>query len=140
MNRIIRKFKKRMAMAEADVLEHCIDYCIRGHHIYKNNWSPVIGEVLVCKREPGNPKDRYAVAVSRQEERLTVVGHLPSKISKLCSLFIRRGGSIECAVSGVRHHTTDLPQGGLEVPCQIKFKAIKKELDKLKKCIARHSS
>ena len=41
-------------------------------------------------------EDRYAVAVHRGN---TIVGHLPRKISTMCSLFIRRGGSISCTVS-----------------------------------------
>ena len=82
-----------------------------------------------------NPRDRYAVAVVRQG---VIVGHLPSKISKVCSIFIRRGGSIECAISASRQYSKDLSQGGLEVPCVIKFKAANKEdIEKLKKCIKR---
>ena len=33
---------------------------MRGHHIYKEIWTPVIGEDLMCEREPVDP---YAVAV-----------------------------------------------------------------------------
>ena len=32
--------------------------------------------MLDCKREPGNAKDRYAVAVKKD---VTVIGHLPKK-------------------------------------------------------------
>ena len=44
-----------------------------------------------------------------------VIGHLPRKLSKICSLFIRRGGSICCIVTGGRRYSADLPQGGLEI-------------------------
>ena len=27
----------------------------RGHHVYQENWTPVIGEQLNCKREEENP-------------------------------------------------------------------------------------
>jgi len=30
-------------------------------------WMLVIGEQLVCEREEGNPRDRYAVAVEKFE-------------------------------------------------------------------------
>lgn len=90
--------------------------CIRRHHIYKSTWTPTIGEQLECKRECTNAYDRYAVAVVKNQE---IVGHLPRKISKICSLFLRRGGNILCTVSGRRRHSTDLQQGGLEVPCDI---------------------
>ena len=37
-----------------------VDVCVRGQHIYKDIWYAVVGEVLVCKREPNNFQDRYA--------------------------------------------------------------------------------
>ena len=27
--------------------------CIRGFHVYQDNWTPILGERLVCKNEPG---------------------------------------------------------------------------------------
>ena len=52
----------------------------------KRLWEAAIRETLMCEREPTNDNDRCAV-----------VGHLP-KISGVCSLFLRRGGSIQCTV------------------------------------------
>ena len=40
---------------------------------------------------------------------------------QVCSIFIRRGGSITCTVSDRRRYSADLEQGGLEIPCKIKF-------------------
>ena len=80
------------------------------------------GDELACRREVGNAVDRYAVAVYSDDN---LVGHLPKKISIACSLFLRHRGQISCQVTGRR---TDLPQGGLEIPCIIKFKATKKRL------------
>ena len=51
--------------------------CVRGYHVYKDMWATATDEVLVCRREPTNTADRYAVAVIKGE---TVVGHLPRKI------------------------------------------------------------
>ena len=45
-----------------------------------------IGEVLDCRREPSNPEDRYAFAVIKNK---TITGHLPRKVSRLCSLFAK---------------------------------------------------
>ena len=104
--------------------------CIRGYHVYKGIWDAAIGEVLVCEREPHNVEDRYAIAVKKDE---TVIGHLPRNLSRVCSLFIRRGGTIDCTVTGARRYSADLPQGGLEVPCFLLFKASPKEIQKLKK-------
>lgn len=108
------------------------EYCIRGYHVYKEIWEAPVGQVLECAREPLNPKDRYAVAVKRTG---TIVGHLPRSISKVCSVFLRRGGVITCTVSGPRRYSSDLLQGGLEVPCILKFGAIPKEIAKLKQCL-----
>ena len=66
--------------------------CIRGYHIYKAVWMPYIGETMPCSRELTNGHDPFAVKVSQlhgEEER--IVGHLPRKISSICSIFLRRG-------------------------------------------------
>ena len=100
--------------------ECLVDSCVRGYHYYQNVWDPFLGEVLPCLREDGNPHDRYAVAVSKSSR---VVGHVPRRISTLCSMFLRRGGTIACIVKGTRRYSYDLPQGGMEIPCQLKFSA-----------------
>ena len=61
---------------------------IRGHHVYKHNWSPFNGEELTCLWEEGNDKDRYAVAVTKSGSG--VVGHVPRRISAACALFLHR--------------------------------------------------
>ena len=78
-------------------------------------WTAAVGEILLCVREPTNASDRYAVAVTRPGGLGVVIGHLPRKLSKICSLFIRRGGSICCIVTGGRRYSADLPEGGLEI-------------------------
>ena len=107
---------------------------VRGYHYYKAIWEAAIdGEVLSCEREVGNVHDTFAVSVKKDG---IVVGHCPRKISSLCSIFIRRGGSITCQVNGNRRYSQDLPQGGLEVPCILTFRTSKKaELDKTERLI-----
>ncbi len=56
--------------------------------MYKDVWAASIGEVLMCEREPHNALDRYAVAVKKTG---TIIGHLPRKLSRVCSLFATRG-------------------------------------------------
>ena len=80
-------------------MELTVESCVRGLHVYKDTWTPSVGEELPCKRETGNDKDRYAVAVMRGD---TIVGHVPRKISAACSLFLRRNGTIRCTVTGSR--------------------------------------
>ena len=109
--------------------EERIASCIRG---YKTVWKARIGEVLSCAREPTNAIDRYAVSVFKNG---TVVGHLPKRISRVCSSFIHHGGEIMCEVTGRRRYSRDLVQGGLELPCTLIMKSNKKELDKVKQLL-----
>ncbi len=44
----------------------------------------------------------------------------------------RRGGIITCIVTGTRRYSSDLEQGGLEIPCVLIFKATTIEMKKLK--------
>ena len=46
------------------------------------------------------------------------------------------GGTICCLVTGRRRFSSDLPQGGLEIPCKLKFQGESREIAKLKKLIA----
>ena len=93
-----------------------------GYHVYKDVWNSAedIGQELICKREPGNQSDTHAVAVTKAD---IIVGHVPRIISPICSIFIRRGGTIKCLITDVRQYSYDLPQGGLEVPCVYTFEA-----------------
>ena len=69
-------------------------------------WTPVLGELLTCKRELDNSEDQYAVAICNVKD--TVISHIARKISFLCSVFIRRGGVIRCIVNGDGHHGVPL--------------------------------
>ena len=111
-------------------MELTIDSCVRGHHVSKDYWTPALGKELTCQREEGNPYDVYAVAV--KTDAGIVVGHLPRKISAACSLFLRRSGTIVCQITGSRRPSSDLPQGGLEVPCTLKFAGEKAFVDKIR--------
>lgn len=65
-------------------------------------------------------------------KRKRVVGHLPREISKICCLFVLRGGIIAGRVTGTRRKTR-AECGGMEIPCELTFKhGQKKVLDKLK--------
>ena len=75
-------------------LRSCVvEAMIRGYHEYQSIWEAEIGENLTCIREPGNVRDPYAVAVTKPESS-TIVGHVPRKMSAICSLFFQKGGSI----------------------------------------------
>ena len=102
-----------------------MESCVRGYHIYQSVWIPVLGEDLICLREPFNSVDRYAVCVKKDND---IIGHLPRKISRICLLFLRRGGSISCIVTGRRICSSDPSQDGLEIPCSLLFRGKQKEV------------
>ena len=111
-------------------MEVSVTSYVHGYHIYQETWTPFIGEILNCGREEDNEHDRYAVTIYKSPE---VVGHVPRTISHMCSLFIRRGGIINCTVIGNRRFSRDLEQGGMEIPCTYTFKGQPKEVEKVQK-------
>ena len=46
---------------------------LRGNHAYIDIWTPEIGQTLLVKREPTNPKDKNAVVVYEED---SIVGHI----------------------------------------------------------------
>ena len=92
-----------------------------------------MGEHLQCVREENNAEDRYAVAVTKDG---VTVGHLPRRILTLSSLFIR-GGIIRCGVTENCRYSRDFAQGGMEIPCQLTFIGMGKELKKVRCNFAR---
>ena len=41
------------------------DSLIRGHHIYKNIWTPSVGEVLLLVKQEENEHDCFAISVMK---------------------------------------------------------------------------
>ena len=52
-----------------------IEAFVMGHHVYKQTWTPFVGEKLDAAVQPSNIKDKYAVAIF-QGRRNKVIGHL----------------------------------------------------------------
>ena len=71
-----------------------------------------------CMRETGNTFDPFAVVVVRDGE---IISHVPKFVSAASSLFLQHSGLIKCNVMGSQQYSRDLPQGGLEIPCQLTF-------------------
>ena len=110
--------------------QSCFESYVRGFHVYKTVWSPLIGEEnLKCRHEQNDKEDEFATDVYRNDlEKETLVGHMPRNISKFVHNFLKLPNSkISCQVSGKR-----INRGagfGLEVPVTYTFygheKAIK---------------
>ena len=68
---------------------------LRGFHVYKEVWSPIVGEQLKCCYERNNCYDRYAIAATKRlRGRLadSAGGHLPGEIFRATRIFLLRGG------------------------------------------------
>ena len=109
-----------------------ISSMIRRYRIYKEVWEVTEGEILSFKRENDNYHNPFSVAVVKDGQ---IVGHVPKKISTVCSLFLRQGGNIVCTVTEHRRYSQDLPQGGLEVPCTLSFSGENTYIEKAKHCL-----
>ena len=66
---------RRQARDLVELEEFSVDVCVRSQYIYKDIWYAVVGEVLVCKREPNNFQDRYAVAVKKENSARLIFVH-----------------------------------------------------------------
>mgnify|MGYP001792401175 CR=1 FL=1 len=123
----------------------------RGYHVYMKIWTPLIGEMLKCRREPSNEVDKNAVALIKTDSLgvKVIVGHVPWNVSNFFSMFLKvPNTSIEVEVVGKR-----VNRGGgygLEIPVVYRFngpeklvkwlikkiEAVRKELDcKVSKCL-----
>ena len=111
-----------------------VESCVRGFHVYQDIWMPSTRERLPCKTEDMNPMDPYMVTIKK---RMEVIGHVPHKISAACFLFIERGSTLNCIITDSRHqYSSDLAQGGLQIPCKLEFKCDDKALMlKIKKLV-----
>ena len=105
-----------------------IESTVRGHHVFKEVWTPITGEELEVNVEPSNPHDEYAVAVWKGG---VVVGHVPREITRTCWFFLqKRDSRIHCVVTGHRQRS-QVPGKGLVVPCLFVFTGKSKHLEKL---------
>ena len=99
--------------------EFCFESFITGHHVYKEIWSPILNELLVCEREPENSSDKNAVMVLKGED---VVGHIPKHLAKTCNYILLAGRRISAQVTG---HRQNRRNDGLKIPCLFRVKAPK---------------
>ena len=74
-----------MDTGSKDRAQYCCDSEVMGHHIYKDVWEAIYGEILSCYRETGNAFDAFTICVKKDAE---VVGHIPRKILLICSMFM----------------------------------------------------
>lgn len=66
---------------------------VRGHHVYKSNWTPVFNEKLSAKpdsREEAREYDKFAIGIYKEIEdgENELVGHVPLELSSLLYHFL----------------------------------------------------
>ena len=80
-----------------------IESTIRGHHVFKEIWTPHINENLKVTADHGNVFDVHSVAAWKGGQ---VVGHVPRELSSTFWYFLhRRNSKITCKVTGDRHRS-----------------------------------
>lgn len=109
---------------------------IMGYHAYRIKWTPFDGEVLNCRMEPNNHKDKYAVAVHKEE---AVVGHLmlgiSGKFAKTIFYFLRADNIHTCTATVTGKPINQGDGMGMKVPCKLIFNGRKEFIDKLEQVI-----
>ena len=106
---------------------------VKGYHVYKTLWNPLIGEFLSREREPDNLIDKYAVCVKKENK---IVGHLPlgksGKFAKTIFYFLRADELSLCKIV-VTGSPVNLGDGeGMQVPFKLIFTGIEKYKNHLK--------
>ena len=95
-----------------------LESSVRGHHVFKSVWTPVVGQLLLqVHAEPRNSHDVYSIAVTLDD---AVVGHLPREFSHVAFYFLQHRGHITCEITGSRR-LSEVHNKGLVVPCLYTF-------------------
>lgn len=113
------------------LISYEIDAFVMGFHVYKDNWTPKVGDEFQGVMESTNKIDKYAVAVKKNNGE--VIGHLPlgksGKFAKTVFYFLKTDKSHGCKikVTGKAINAGDLL--GMKVPCKVIFDAERKFID-----------
>jgi len=102
---------------------------IRGHHVYKANWTPVLKEELFAKpdeRDEAKEYDPFSIGIFKLKDdgESKLVGHAPIELSSLLTHFLNAdsGNFIKVTVIGKRKREI-----GLVIPAKFEcYSKIKK--------------
>ena len=108
---------------------------VMSHHLYKEKWTPFVGEKLDTTTQPNNVEHKYAVVVF-QEGKKKVIDHLPlgksGKFAKTIFYFLKAAKENRCQII-VHGKTVSKNDGlGMKVPSRLLFTAGEKFIDILK--------
>ena len=106
---------------------------VMGFHVYKEIWSPSIGDILTAQQQPENAKDRFAVVVINDGKE---VGHLPigksGRFAKTIHFFLRASVENNCEVTITGKAENKGDSKGMFVPCRLKLSGPKSYVSVLK--------
>ena len=102
------------------------DSCIRGFHVYKDVWNPVVGETLNAERE------KTILSINMQFLWWRMVTLSDMCLGKTAAFFLKHGGTFRCTVTGKHRWSGDLDMGGLEIPCFMTFSGPLPLIERLK--------
>ena len=109
-----------------------IEAFVMGHHVYKQTWTPFVGEKLDAAMQPSNIKDKYAVAIF-QRGRNKVIGHLPlGKFAKTIFYFLKAAKENRCQIIVLGKVVNKNDGLEMKVPSRLIFTAEKKYIEILK--------
>ena len=121
----------------------CIPYVfefqsyVTGHHVYKDIWTPTLGEKLSTATEPENHHDKICGKEKEVLKEKEVVGHVPRDISNYCTSALLCGGTIKSKITGKRQNKRG---DGLEVPYKYIVKGPFHMISNVKKIIKNYLS
>ena len=93
---------------------------IRGFHVYRQFWKPLLAEELSCSHEAENAFDIFAIKVCTDNGQ--TVGHLPMEISRITKFLIDRGASVSAILTSPKYRRSPLVQVGLEIAGELTVK------------------
>ena len=106
---------------------------IKGHHVYMNDWAPILGENLSICPEPKTKIDKYVVAVTKDVQ---VIDHFKTgKAGRYAKtvFYFPQANPMNIASITVTGKRVNFGEGqGLQIPCKILFKGEEKYFAVLK--------
>ena len=109
-----------------------IEAFVMGHHLYKQTWTPFVGEKLDAAMQPSNIKGKYAVAIF-QGGRNKVIGHLllgkSGKFAKKIFYFLKAAKENRCQIIVLGKVVNKKDGLGMKVPSSLIFTAEEKYIE-----------
>ena len=90
---------------------------VRGFHVLRKKWKPVLNEKLHCLQEPGNDYDVFSIKTCKPDK--TTEDHLPREISWPTKFLLDCSAEIVAEIESSHYRRPLLIEGGLETRCKV---------------------